>query len=145
MLKSHKELDVWQKAFELCKDIYRLSSRFPADERFGLIAQTRRCAVSVPSNIAEGYNRGATRDYIRFLWISNGSLAELDTQLLLASELGYAPSAECEPVFDNIARIERMLRAMIRSLEAKSTKSPSASSPIPRSPIPKTSQATSTP
>lgn len=140
MLKSHKELEVWQKAFQLCKDVYKFSAHFPVDERFGLISQTRRCAVSVPSNIAEGYNRGATRDYIRFLWIANGSLAELETQLLLARELGFAPRAESEAIFNDIERIGRMLRAMIRSLETKNDKPLSSSFPFPRSPVPKTSR-----
>ncbi|MCP4247148.1 MAG: four helix bundle protein [bacterium] len=119
MLKSHKELEVWRRSFELAKTVYRITARFPGDERFGLTSQLRRCAVSIPSNIAEGYNRGATGDYIRFLWIANGSLAELDTQLQLAHDLAVAPGTECEPVLDEIAQIERMLRALIRSLKAK--------------------------
>ena len=121
MLSTYRELEVWQKAFALCKMIYRLSSGFPRDERFGLTAQVRRCAVSIPSNIAEGYNRGSTKDYIRFLWIANASRAELETQLLLARELGLPPNADYEPIVDELGRIERMLRAMFRSLQAKTS------------------------
>ncbi len=120
MLKSHKELDVWKKSFALCKVVYRITAQLPDAERFGLIAQMRRCAVSIPSNIAEGYNRGATRDYMRFLWMANGSVAELETQLMLAADLGYLKDDSCEPVLRAAAELERMLRAMIRSLKERS-------------------------
>lgn len=122
MLKTYKELQVWQKAFELCKRIYQASAQFPPDERFGLIAQVRRAAVSVPSNIAEGYGRGTRRDYVRFLWIANGSLSEIETQLLLAKAMGYEPRAEFDEVVEQVAEVERMLKALIRSLEAKDSK-----------------------
>lgn len=122
MLKTYKELVVWQKAFELCRRVYQVSAQFPPDERFGLIAQIRRAAVSVPSNIAEGYGRGSRSDYIRFLWIANGSLAELETQLLLAKALGYDPRSEFDLIVEGVAEVERMLKALIRSLKEKGMK-----------------------
>ena len=85
MLKTYKELIVWQKSFRLCTQLYKITRAFPSEERFGLTSQIRRAAVSIPSNIAEGYGRGTTPDYIRFLWMANGSVAELETQLLTFS------------------------------------------------------------
>ena len=89
MLKNYKELKVWQKSYDLCLDVYRITTRFPNEERYGLTSQLRRAAVSVPSNIAEGYGRKTTNDYIRMLYISYGSLCELETQILLAGDLDF--------------------------------------------------------
>jgi len=122
VLKTFKELVVWQKSFALCKRIYRATKAFPADERFGLTSQLRRVAVSIPSNIAEGYGRATTRDYVRFLWIANGSVAELETQLMLANELGLLSKDQDAGVIDEVAEVERMLKALIRSLDAKAGK-----------------------
>lgn len=119
MLKTHKELEVWRRSYALCREIYKLSAGFPADERFGLTSQIRRCGISVPSNIAEGYNRGSTAEYIRHLWITNGSLSEMDTQLMLAGDLGFAQAARCQTSINEVAELERMIRAMIRSLEVR--------------------------
>ena len=119
MLKSHKELDVWKRSYALCKLVYRDTKRFPEDERFGLTSQLRRNAVSIPSNIAEGYNRNSTRDYLRFLWIAKGSLAELDTQIMLSADLEVAPHDAMNAILEDIGHIERMLLALIRSLEKK--------------------------
>lgn len=119
MLKNHKDLDVWQRSFDLCKAIYRLTVAFPSEERFGLVSQIRRNAVSIPSNIAEGYNRNSTRDYVRFLWIANGSIAELDTQLQLALELELGTAAQISVAIDELGHIERMLRALMRRLDEK--------------------------
>ncbi len=119
MLKTYRDLLVWQKSFQLCIRIYRLSRNFPRDERFGLTSQVRRAAVSIPSNIAEGYGRGTTRDYLRFLWVANGSLAEVETQLMLARELQFAPETALNDLLEAMAEVERMLKALIRSLESK--------------------------
>jgi len=119
MLKNHKELEVWQRSFKLCKAIYQLTTEFPSEERFGLTSQIRRNAVSIPSNIAEGYNRNSTRDYVRFLWVANGSIAELDTQLLLSAEMKMGPTDRIHAAIDELSHIERMLRALIRSLDKK--------------------------
>lgn len=119
MLKSYKDLIAWQKAYALCVRTYRLTQRFPADERFGLVAQARRSAVSVAANIAEGYGRGTTRDYVRFLWIANGSLAELETHLMLARDLELGEAGVIAESLEALAEVERILAALIRSLEKK--------------------------
>lgn len=119
MLKTYKELVVWQKSMRLCKRLYEMTHSFPADERFGLTAQIRRAAVSFPSNIAEGYGRGTTRDYVRFLWMASGSTAEIETQLLLSRELGFLPAEHASEALESLAEVERMLSALIRSLEEK--------------------------
>jgi four helix bundle protein len=94
MLKNYKELNVWQKSYELCLKIYRITAKFPKEERCGLTSQIRRSAVSIPSNIAEGYGRKTTLDYIRMLYISYGSVCELETQILLAGDLGFIEKGE---------------------------------------------------
>ena len=119
MLKTFKELTVWQKAFRLCSDVYRLTARYPSDERFGLTAQTRRAAVSIPANIAEGYGRGTTRDDLRFLWMANGSVTELETHLLIARDLQFVSTDASGPTITGLADVERLLKALIRALEKK--------------------------
>ena len=89
-IKTHKDLDVWKLSIQLVKDIYQLTSKFPSEEKFGLVAQIRRAAVSIPSNIYEGAARNSDKDYIRFLYISLGSLSEIETQLIIAEELGFS-------------------------------------------------------
>lgn len=119
MLKSYRDLLVWQKAIELVVLVYRLSAEFPRDEIYGLTAQIRRASVSVPSNIAEGYGRGTRKEYIQFLSIAQGSLKELETQTILAERLSYATSAQVERVLSDSERVGKMLGSLIRSLKAK--------------------------
>ena len=119
MLKNFKELNVWQKSYEFCLKIYRITAKFPNEERYGLTSQIRRSAVSIPSNIAEGYGRKTTVDYIRMLYISYGSVCELETQILLAGDLGFIEKGELGTAKKSIAKIERMLKALIKSLENK--------------------------
>jgi len=88
MLKSFKDLKVWRKSYEICLKLYEFTSTFPKEERFGLASQIRRAVVSIPSNIAEGYGRKTTADYIRMLYIAYGSICELETQILLSGDLG---------------------------------------------------------
>jgi four helix bundle protein len=122
MLKNYKELQVWQKSYDLCLKIYRITSTFPKEERFGLTSQIRRSVVSIPSNIAEGYGRRTTADYIRMLYIAYGSVCELETQILLAGDLGCIGTGELDPAKQDISEIERMLKALIKSLESKNQK-----------------------
>jgi len=89
MLKNYKELKVWQKAYLFCIEVYKITKTFPGEEIYGLTSQIRRAAVSVPSNIAEGYGRKTTREYIQALYIAYGSYCELETQILLSADLGY--------------------------------------------------------
>ena len=119
MLKNYKELKVWQKSYQLCLEIYRITAKFPKEERYGLTSQIRRAVVSIPSNIAEGYGRKTTLDYIRMLYISYGSVCELETQVLLAEDLDLIEKVRWEPLNKDIAQIERMLKALIKSLENK--------------------------
>ncbi len=119
MLKNYKELNVWQKSYEPCLKIYQITAKFPNEERYGLTSQIRRSVVSIPSNIAEGYGRKTTLDYIRMLYISYGSVCELETQILLAGDLGFIDKGELDTAKKDIAEIERMLKALIISLEHK--------------------------
>ena len=119
MLTNYKDLNVWQKACELCLEIYTITAKFPKEEIYGLISQIRRSAVSIPSNIAEGYGRKTTNDYIRMLYISYGSVCELETQILLAGDLDLIEKGELGTLKEDIAEIERMLKALIKSLENK--------------------------
>ena len=119
MLRSYKELKVWQKSHQLSLAVYKITKKFPQNERSGMTAQMRRAAVSVPSNIAEGYGRKTTQDYIRFLYIAYGSTCELETQLLLSGDLGYFDSESISEFQSKIGEIERMLKALIKSLENK--------------------------
>src|SRR3989338_2698991 len=91
---SYKDLVVWQKGIELVSLIYKISKRFPSEERFGLVSQMQRAAVSVPSNIAEGRGRRSRKDFIQFLYFALGSLAELDTQLIIAEKQGYTEKTD---------------------------------------------------
>jgi len=112
----HYGLDVWKDAMRLAREIYRVSAAFPDTERFGLTAQIRRCAVSVPSNIAEGAGRGGKREYAHHLRIARGSLMELDTQLWIARDLGF--TSDTAATQELIQRIAAMLSALITSKSA---------------------------
>ncbi|MBW2589790.1 MAG: four helix bundle protein [Deltaproteobacteria bacterium] len=119
MLKNYKELKVWQRSYQLCLKIYKITKRFPNEEKYGLTSQIRRAAVSVPSNIAEGYGRKTTPEYIRFLYIAYGSNCEIETQILLSGDLGYIDTDKLEILQEGIGEVERMLKALIKSLEKK--------------------------
>lgn len=109
-------MTVWQKAHELVLEIYRDSSRFPTDERFGLTAQLRRAAASIASNIAEGCGRGTNKDFARFLGIAAGSASEVEYQILLARDLGYLSDEDFDPLNAGVNEVKRMLNSFIQSL-----------------------------
>jgi four helix bundle protein len=115
-IRSHRDLEAWQLAHALGLSVYRLTGKFPADERFGLVSQMRRCAVSIASNIAEGYGRGSRVDYVRFLKIARGSLFELDSQCQLAIDLGFLPREAASTLAGQWTRTSQVLAALIRSL-----------------------------
>jgi len=119
MLKNYRELKVWQKSYRLCLDLYRITKKFPKEEIYGLTSQIRRAAVSIPSNIAEGYGRKTTADYLRFLYIAYGSICELESQLLLSGDLNYENQKNLKALKDGTEEVERMLKALIKSLENK--------------------------
>lgn len=116
-ITSYRDLTAWQKAFQLGLVIYRESATFPADERFGLISQVRRSAVSVSCNIAEGHGRGSARDYLGFLRTARGSLYEVDTQMLFAEELGYVAPERHAALQRGVDEVGRLLGGLIRSVE----------------------------
>lgn len=111
-VKHYKELKIWQKGMVLAQSVYRLTAKFPVDERFGLTSQMRRAAVSVPSNIAEGQARQGTREFLQFLSHTSGSLAELETQVLLSMELGYCGESDTTSIVGEITEMQKMVAAI---------------------------------
>jgi four helix bundle protein len=120
-IRSHRDLIVWQRAIELVTTVYRVSQSFPSSEQYGLTSQVRRAAVSVPSNIAEGYGRGTSQDYLRFLRMARGSLFEVDTQLLIATNLGILPESRYQELDAHMTEVGRVLAGLIKSIEARIT------------------------
>lgn len=114
MINSYKDLIVWQKSYELTKLIYGLTTQLPQDEKFGLVSQMQRSAVSIPSNIAEGQQRNNIREYRQFIGVAKGSAAELETQLLLCIDI-YSIAGEKEVELLN--EVQKMLGALCRKLE----------------------------
>ena len=117
--KNYRELIVWQDGIKLAKTVYKLTGKFPKHEVYALADQIRRAVVSVPSNIAEGQARKAPGDFRRFLHIALGSLAEVDTQLILAQEFGYIDQKDVDLLDEQIQVLRRKLYALINSLPAK--------------------------
>lgn len=117
MLKSFRELKVWQKSYDLCLEIFRITKKFPGEERYVLSSQMRKSALSIPSNIAEGYGRKTRADYIRILYIAYGSACELDTQISLSGDLNYIQGSQLEKLQEEISEVGMMLRALIRALD----------------------------
>ena len=115
-VESYRDLKVWQMGLRISLAVYRCSKSFPTDEKFGMTSQMRRCAVSIPSNIAEGHARESTKEYLRHLSIARGSLAELETQMTIASELGYIESANYSELMQHCDEESRMLSGLQRSL-----------------------------
>ena len=118
-VKNYRELIVWQKAMDLVERVYRLARRFPKDELYGLTSQLPRAAVSIPSNIAEGQGRRTTTEFPRFLSIANGSLKEVETQLLLAERLAYVDQQQTSEAMALTTDVTRLINALINSLEKK--------------------------
>ena len=110
---------MWQKAVDLVTALYRISKSCPKDETYGLTGQLRRCAVSVPSNIAEGYVRNSTSDYVRFLRMASGSLYEMQTQIQIALNLRYLKRCDFDDLDEASREIERMLSSLIRKIEER--------------------------
>ncbi len=115
--RGYRDLLVWQKGMTLVKEIYKLTQGFPDEERFGLISQMRRAAVSIPSNIAEGQARHTTREFVQFLSHAEGSLAEVDTQLRLSTELGFCECSQAAATEQLADELRRMLNSLRRRLE----------------------------
>lgn len=120
-LRSHMDLDLWKFALQLAKQTYLASANFPKEEVYGLTAQIRRAAVSVPSNIAEGAARKGSKEFSHYLHIALGSLAELETQWIISQDLGYDTSTSLE---GNIERVRMLLLGMIRHLSSAQSPNP---------------------
>jgi four helix bundle protein len=116
-IESYKDLIAYQKAYEVCLRVYEATRTFPRQETYGLTAQLRRCAVSISSNIAEGYRRKNRREYLQFLHIASGSCAELETQIHLAKDLRYLEPELAKRLYESQEEVSRLLRGLIRSLE----------------------------
>ena len=118
-MRPHRNLDVWKKSVEFASRIYVLTSKFPKNEEYGLVAQLKRAAISIPSNIAEGAARRTKKELVQFLYMANGSASEIDTQLEIACNLGYIDEPGLFGLRRELDGISKMLSAMIRSLKNK--------------------------
>ena len=116
-MKTHKELEVWKRGIELVSFVYRVTKEFPLEELYGLTNQIRRSAVSVPSNIAEGSARSSRKELIHFLYISLGSLSELETQMIIARNLGFLSHEDMNEFEQKSVTLIRMLTAQIKALK----------------------------
>lgn len=112
-INNYKDLDVWKKSIDLVSNIYELLPKYPQDEKYALVDQMRRSSISVPSNIAEGQARGSEKEFVQFLNFSRGSLAELETQLIISHRLRYLNQSDFQLVMDKIEEINRMLFRLI--------------------------------
>ena len=120
-ISSFRDLVVWQRSIALVRRIYETSSEWPKAELYGLTAQVRRAAVSIPANIAEGQGRNGRREFVQHLGIAHGSLCEVETMLIIARELDYLPAAALADLTENIREVGRLLHGLRRSLEQKAT------------------------
>ena len=118
-LQTHKDLKVWQESRKLVSEIYTLTSKFPKDEIYSLTAQIKRAAISISSNIAEGSARDSNKEYIHFLYIALGSVAELDTQLILARDLNFIDEKDYEIINKKLKEIGKMLSGLIKFRQSK--------------------------
>ena len=119
VVNSYEDLNVWQRAMDLVEGVYRSTERFPQAEMYGLTSQLRRAAVSIPSNIAEGNARESTKEYLHYLSIAQGSLAELETQLVLAGRLGLLDQTQLEPLCALVAEVRRMAYGLRNALKRR--------------------------
>jgi len=115
-IKDFRDLDIWKKGIEIVKDIYNIVEKFPKQEFYGLVSQIQRSAVSIPSNIAEGFNRFHNKEYKQFLYIALGSCAELETQIEIASELKYINDEKKKGILEKIKHESCMLANLIKKL-----------------------------
>ena len=116
-ISNYKDLKVWQNAIDLVDKIYSITNDFPKNEQFGLISQLRRASCSVPSNIAEGSAKRSKKEYVRFINIAYGSLAEIETQIIIAQRQGFVPPSKAEEVEAQTTEIGKMLNGLRNSLE----------------------------
>jgi four helix bundle protein len=115
-IRNFRDLDVWKKGIEIVKDVYKTANGFPKQEFYGLASQMQRCSISIPSNIAEGFNRFHNKDYKHFLYIALGSCAELETQIEICVELQYIDQQRKDFLLEKVDHESRMLRNLIKKL-----------------------------
>lgn len=121
-VQTVKDLKVWQKSIDLTVQSYRVTSGFPAEEKFGLVSQIRRAAASIPANIAEGFGRWNQREFARFLAIASGSLRELETHFLVASRLGYIPPNRLNILVSSVEENAKMLYVLMSRIHSRQAK-----------------------
>ena len=117
MFNNFKDLKIWDKGINLVIDIYKLTSKFPSEEKYGLISQIRRSAVSIPSNIAEGHSRKTSKDLKQFIAIAKGSLSELETQLIISFKLNFISKEEFAIISEKIKELEKMTASFYGKLQ----------------------------
>ncbi len=117
-MHNYLELKIWQRSRDLVKHVYQLTESFPGNQQYGLTSQMQRAAISIPSNIAEGAGRNSNKEFIRFLDIANGSAFELETQLYLSNDLGYADVNQVENIISELKEIQRMIFKLRSSLDS---------------------------
>mgnify|MGYP000857337552 CR=1 FL=1 len=118
-VQSYKELNVWKKGMEIVDQVYGLTETFPSKEQYGLASQMQRAAVSIPTNIAEGFARHHTKEFVQFLHIALGSCAELETHLMISERRGYVAAARSNELQGELEHESRMLMALIKSLRKR--------------------------
>ena len=116
MEKSHKKLRVWHEAMELAKVVYKITFELPANEKYGLVLQMRKAAISIPSNIAEGFMRRHNKEYKQFLYIALGSLAELETQIILSEQLQFLKNVQSNSILNDVEELNKMITGLIKCL-----------------------------
>jgi four helix bundle protein len=120
-IRSYQDLIVWQKAVRLVTDIYSVSKKFPSDERFGIVSQLNRAAVSIPSNIAEGWGRETSKNYLQFLRTSRGSIMEVQTLLIISKNLNFISQMEFDSLSGKTEEVGKILHGLIKSIREKIT------------------------
>ncbi len=115
-IETYRDLDIWKKGIEVVKDVYKLTEEFPKQETYGLISQLRRSAISIPSNVAEGFKRYHNKEYKQFLHMSLGSCGELETQITIANELKYIQESEEAILLEKLDHIGRMISNLLKKL-----------------------------
>jgi len=135
MTTDFRDLRVWDEAMALAEMVYQMTSRFPVEERYGLVSQMRRASVSVPSCIAEGNGRGSTKDSLRFLSMAKGSIAELQTQILLSTRLGFSTQDESNSTLARLNSVSFLLQSLRKALTVKLQNDTHSPFPIPHTPL----------
>ena len=118
-VNSYQDLKVWQQGLQLAEECYLLTKGYPREELFGMTSQIRRASAAIPANIAEGWGREGTREYIQFLRVAQGSLKELETHLILSQRVGLARQEQVTPLLHRTTEIGKMIRSLIGSLQRK--------------------------